>query len=238
MPFLPIAMVSFFKWQPVPSFLLGIVVGLWFTHNLSSYSLGVEKLQKTLYDGVADSGLLIGMLYSVNIFQAAAKQVAPYLQHLLGGVIPTSPTALLIGFCILAPLALFRGPLMIWGSGIALVTILQAMGTFDEMFLFALFLIPPVAMVASACPTQLEVCPWSGISSSIAVASISRGSRAGPPMSPSTCGVARMSSRRSWTWPLPRAVIGDPRRLGTPRRRSRSRRSGPAPAPPAPARRA
>ena len=31
---------------------------------------------------------------------------------------------------------------------------LQAMGTFDEMFLFALFLIPPVAMVASACPTQ------------------------------------------------------------------------------------
>lgn len=153
-PFLPIAMVSFFKWQPVPSFLLGIVVGLWFTHNLSSYSLGVEKLQKTLYDGVADSGLLIGMLYSVNIFQAAAKQVAPYLQHLLGGVIPTSPTALLIGFCILAPLALFRGPLMIWGSGIALVTILQAMGSFDEMFLFALFLIPPVAMVASACPTQ------------------------------------------------------------------------------------
>jgi H+/gluconate symporter-like permease len=153
-PFLPIAMVSFFKWQPVPSFLLGIVLGLWFTHNLSSYSLGVEKLQKTLYDGVADSGLLIGMLYSVNIFQAAAKQVAPYLQHLLGGVIPTSPTAILISFCILAPLALFRGPLMIWGSGIALVTILQAMGTFNEMFLFALFLIPPVAIVACACPTQ------------------------------------------------------------------------------------
>lgn len=153
-PFLPIALVSFFKWQPVPSFLMGIVVGLWFTHNLKSYSLGVEKLQKTLYDGVADSGLLIGMLYSVNIFQAAAKQVAPYLQHLLGGVIPTSPTAIMIGFCVLAPLALFRGPLMIWGSGIALVTILQAMGTFDEMFLFALFLIPPVAMVASACPTQ------------------------------------------------------------------------------------
>ena len=153
-PFLPIVMVSFFKWQPVPSFLLGIIIGLLFTDNLSSYSLGVERLQKTLYDGVADSALLIGMLYSVNIFQAAAKEVAPYLQHLLGNVIPTSPTTVLIGFCILAPLALFRGPLMIWGSGIALVTILQAMGTFDEMFLFALFLIPPVAMVASSCPTQ------------------------------------------------------------------------------------
>ena len=140
--------------QPVPAFLLGIFLGLLLTRNLTSYTLAVEKIQKTLYDGIADSGLLIGMLYSVNIFQAAAKQVSPILQSLLGGVIPTSPMVLLIGFCVLAPLALFRGPLMIWGSGIALLSILQAMGIFNESFLFALFLIPPVAIVASACPTQ------------------------------------------------------------------------------------
>ncbi len=153
-PFLPIIMVSFFKWQPIPSFLLGIFLGLLLTGNMGSYSLAVEKIQKTLYDGIADSGLLIGMLYSVNIFQAAAKQVSPILQNMLGGVIPTTPVVLLIAVCALAPLALFRGPLMIWGSGIALVSILQAMGVFSEMFLFALFLIPPVAIVAGACPTQ------------------------------------------------------------------------------------
>ena len=153
-PFIPIVMVAFFSWQPVPSFLLGIFFGLLLTHNLSTYSLAVEKIQKTLYDGIADSGLLIGMLYSVNIFQAAAKQVAPILQKMMGGIIPSSPTVLLIAFCVLAPLALFRGPLMIWGSGIALVSILQAMNVFSENYLFALFLIPPVAIVASACPTQ------------------------------------------------------------------------------------
>ena len=153
-PFLPIVMVSFFKWPPVPSFLIGIVLGLLFTGNFSSYKLAVEKIQKTLYDGIADSGLLIGMLYSVNIFQAAAKQVAPILQNLLGDIIPTAPMIILIGFCVLAPLALFRGPLMIWGSGIALVSIFQAMGVFPESLLFALFLIPPVAIVACACPTQ------------------------------------------------------------------------------------
>ncbi len=153
-PFVPIIMVSFFKWQPVPSFLLGIFMGLLFTRNLVTYKLAVEKIQKTLYDGIADSGLLIGMLYSVNIFQAAAKQVSPILQSLLGGIIPTTPMVILIAFCVLAPLALFRGPLMIWGSGIALLSIFQAMGVFNEMFLFALFLIPPVAIVASACPTQ------------------------------------------------------------------------------------
>ncbi|KYZ76631.1 citrate transporter [Anaerosporomusa subterranea] len=153
-PFIPIVMVSFFKWQPIPSFLLGIFLGLLLTRNMVSYNLAVEKIQKTLYDGIADSGLLIGMLYSVNIFQAAAKQVSPILQNLMGGIIPTSSVLILIAVCVLAPLALFRGPLMIWGSGIALVSIFQAMGVFSEMFLFALFLIPPVAIVASACPTQ------------------------------------------------------------------------------------
>lgn len=153
-PFIPIIMVSFFKWQPVPSFLLGIFLGLLFTRNMTSYTKAVEKVQKTLYDGVADSGLLIGMLYGVNIFQAAAKQVAPILQNLLGGVIPQSPVVLLIVFCVIAPLALFRGPLMIWGSGIALASILQAMGIFTEPYLFMLFLVPPVAIVASSCPTQ------------------------------------------------------------------------------------
>ncbi|GFH41932.1 citrate transporter [Lactococcus hodotermopsidis] len=153
-PFVPIVTVALLKWQPVPAFLMGIFLGLLLTGNLKNYNLAVAKVQKTLYDGVADSGLLIGMLYSVNIFQAAAKQIAPLLQDLLADFIPNSPVIILIAFCILAPLALFRGPLMIWGSGIALATILQAMGTFDESFLFIIFMIPPVSIVASSCPTQ------------------------------------------------------------------------------------
>jgi Mg2+/citrate symporter len=153
-PFIPILMVAIFKWQPVPAFIMGIFLGLLLTKNLNTYKLAVAKAQKTLYDGVADSGLLIGMLYSVNIFQAAAKQIAPILQDLLGDFIPQSPIILLIGFAIFAPLALFRGPLMIWGSGIALASILQAMGTFDEKFLFIIFMILPVSIVAASCPTQ------------------------------------------------------------------------------------
>ncbi|MGO2940405.1 MAG: hypothetical protein ACTIDA_07785 [Pseudolactococcus laudensis] len=153
-PFIPIIMVAIFKWQPVPAFIMGIFLGLLLTRNLNTYKMAVTKAQKTLYDGVADSGLLIGMLYSVNIFQAAAKQIAPILQDLLGDFIPNSPIILLIAFAVFAPLALFRGPLMIWGSGIALASILQAMGTFDEKFLFIIFMILPVSIVASSCRTQ------------------------------------------------------------------------------------
>lgn len=42
-PFVPIIMVAFFSWQPVPAFLLGIFLGLLFTRNMTSYSKAVEK---------------------------------------------------------------------------------------------------------------------------------------------------------------------------------------------------
>jgi H+/gluconate symporter-like permease len=153
-PFLPILMVAIFKWKPVPAFLIGIFFGLLLTRNMTSYKLAIEKVQKTLYDGIADVGLLIGMLYGVNIFSTAAKQVAPILSELLGGVIPQSAIIILIVFIICAPLGLFRGPLMVFGSGAATLAILQATGFFPESFLFILFLVPPVAIVANSCPTQ------------------------------------------------------------------------------------
>lgn len=153
-PFLPIILVAVFKWASCPAFMLSIILGLILTRNFRSYKGVIEILQKTLYDGVSDCALLIGMLYSIVIFQAAAKQAAPILGGLLGSLIPHTPIILVIAFCILAPLALFRGPLMIFGSGIALLSILQAMNIFSTPFLFALFVIPPVAIVASSCPTQ------------------------------------------------------------------------------------
>ena len=153
-PCIPIILVAVFKWSSCPAFLLSIFVGLLFTRNLKSYKGIVEILQKTLFDGVSDCALLIGMLYSIVIFQAAAKQAAPIINALIGGIIPHTPLILVIIFCIFAPLALFRGPLMIFGAGAALLSILQSMNVFSTPFLFALFVIAPVAIVASSCPTQ------------------------------------------------------------------------------------
>ncbi|GAB2464480.1 citrate transporter [Xylanimonas ulmi] len=153
-PFVPIVMVAIFKWQPVPSFLVGILLGMLLTGNLKSYRRLVDVAQKTLHDGISECGLLIGMLYGIVIFQAAAAQAAPILQHLLGGLIPSNPLVLALAFGVLAPLALFRGPLMIFGSGAATVAILQATGNFENWTMFALFLVMPVAVVANTCPTQ------------------------------------------------------------------------------------
>ena len=153
-PFIPIVMVAVFKWQPVPAFLVGIFFGLLLTGNMRRFRTVVEVAQKTLHDGISECGLLIGMLYGVVIFQGAASKAAPILGDLLGDIIPSNPLVLAIAFGILAPLALFRGPLMIFGSGAATVAILQATGQFSDWTMFGLFLIMPVAIVANTCPTQ------------------------------------------------------------------------------------
>ena len=153
-PFIPILLVAIFKWQPVAAFLVGIFFGLLLTGNMRTFTRVVDVAQKTLHDGIVDCGLLIGMLYGVVIFQGAATQAAPILKQMLGGIIPNSPLVLAIAFGILAPLAIFRGPLMIFGSGAATVAILQSTGMFSNWEMFALFLIMPVAIVANTCPTQ------------------------------------------------------------------------------------
>jgi len=155
-PFVPVVLVAVFKWQAVPSFLVGIFLGLLLTGHMNSWKKLVDISQKTLHDGVADVGLLIGMLYGVNIFQAAAAAAAPVLKSLLGGVVPTNPWVLVIAFAILAPLAIFRGPLMVFGSGGATIAILQAIEPYHShpWILLSLFIVFPVAIVANTCPTQ------------------------------------------------------------------------------------
>lgn len=43
---------------------------------------------------------------------------------------------------------------MVFGSGGATLAILLSLNLFTPKFLFALMMIPPVAMVANTCPTQ------------------------------------------------------------------------------------
>lgn len=169
-PFIPVIMTLITNLAGVQgfsvifTFMVGIFFGLLLTNSLTSYSSAVENIQKTLQKGISDSALLIGMLMFMNAFSKSAGLVAPIISNALGGSLDwvvNSPLILVIAFMILAPLALYRGPMMIWGSGIALVSVLNAVftggdaaltGTFP--LLLVLFYIQPVAVVAQSCPTQ------------------------------------------------------------------------------------
>lgn len=153
-PAIPIALIVGLKWQPIPSLMVAMLVSMLLTKKLQSYKEAVTVIQQTLYDGVADVGLLIGMLFAIVMFAGAAAKVSPILGKIFGPVLPHDPLILAVAFGLFAPLALFRGPLMVFGSGGATLAILLSMNIFSPKFLFALIMIPPVAMVANTCPTQ------------------------------------------------------------------------------------
>ncbi len=146
------------------NFLMGIFFGLLLTGNLKTYKKAVEATQRTLQNGISDVALLIGMLVMMNTFAKAAGLVGPIISAVLGDSlnwITEKPLIIVIAFMILAPLALYRGPLMIWGSGIALTGVISTVltggnpaliGTFP--LLMVLFYTPPVGITATTCPTQ------------------------------------------------------------------------------------
>lgn len=146
------------------NFMVGIFFGLLLTGNLKTYSRAVEMTQKTLQNGISDVALLIGMLLMMNTFSKAAGLISPIISDVLGNSlnwIIESPLIIVLIFMVLAPFALFRGPFMIWGSGIALVSVISAVLTGGDValtgtfaLLLVLFYVQPVGIVASAGPTQ------------------------------------------------------------------------------------
>lgn len=146
------------------TFIVGIFFGLLLTGNLKTYKIALESVQKTLQNAIGDVALLIGMLVAMNTFAKSAGLISPIISTTLGGSldwIATNPQITVFIFMALAPLALFRGPFMIWGSGIALATVVNAVltggnpeltGTFA--LLLVLFYVQPVGITASTGPTQ------------------------------------------------------------------------------------
>lgn len=153
-PIIPVFMAIAFQWQPIPSILLAIFLALLLTKKLFNLKDAVALIQKTLYDGVADVGLLLGMLFTLAMFSSAAGKNAHIFQTLFGAVIPHNPIVIAVALGILAPIALFRGPLMVWGAGSATIAILTGLKIFPPELLFPLLYIPTISMAISTCPTQ------------------------------------------------------------------------------------
>lgn len=146
------------------NFIVGIFFGLLLTGHMKNYKIALETTQKTLQNGISDVALLIGMLLMMNTFSKSAGLISPIISNSLGDSlnwIVDNPLLIVLIFMALVPLAYFRGPMMIWGSGIALASVINAVltggnpeltGTFP--LLFVLFYVQPVGLVANSCPTQ------------------------------------------------------------------------------------
>ena len=137
-PVLPVALNMFFHWDAIPALLLATIIALLLTGQMKSYKGLVAFINKTVSQAINDISGLIIFLMALVLFAGAATMNVPHFKSMIEVILPSSPLVLAIAIGILAPLALFRGPLHVWGAGAATAAVLAATGTFQPIFLLPL----------------------------------------------------------------------------------------------------
>lgn len=153
LPILPVALNIILGWDAVPALFLSIIVALFATGNMKTYTGLIKMINNTAYNAISDIAGLIIMLFVLNMFQAAAVHAMADFNDVFKHIIPDNTLLLTVIMVFLAPLAYFRGPLFLYGAGAATASIFVSTGLFDQYFLYGLLVVPSMVGI-SACITQ------------------------------------------------------------------------------------
>ncbi|MCI6746641.1 MULTISPECIES: C4-dicarboxylate ABC transporter [Erysipelotrichaceae] len=139
-PLIPIILVAFFKIPVCPSFMVGILWILIFTSK--SWDKAMNLLVKSGYDGVTDAGPAVLLMIGIGILFLAVTNanVKTVLDPFLLKVTPTSRAGFIIFFSLLAPLALYRGPMNLFGLGSGIAALIIGLGTLQPQAVMGAFL--------------------------------------------------------------------------------------------------
>ena len=122
-PLIPLALVLFCKWDIISSFIAGITFGVLSAWRRDSVNLLtrsiIEGAQSVIPAVILMMG--IGMLLNAVMHKNISQAIAPLLLTAL----PTTAAGYLLVFTVIAPLALYRGPLSLWGMGSGLVALIK-----------------------------------------------------------------------------------------------------------------
>jgi len=95
----------------------------------------VQRLTRAVIEGFSAiapvAALIIGIGMVVHVVWDPA--VGTYMKPLLKRIMPGTPLAYVLVFTLAAPLALYRGPLNVWGMGIAVGSIMIGTGVLPPM---------------------------------------------------------------------------------------------------------
>ncbi|HEY9787772.1 MAG TPA: hypothetical protein V6D17_20460 [Candidatus Obscuribacterales bacterium] len=124
-PVIPLVLVLFFRWDFISAFIAGITYGVLTTWKANS----ITVLTRSILDGITAVIPAVVLMIGIGMLMNAvmAPQVASSIAPLLKEVIPSRPLPYIITFTLAAPLALYRGPLSLWGMGSGLVQLIKDM---------------------------------------------------------------------------------------------------------------
>ena len=139
-PIIPIVLVAVFKVPVCPAFIAGIIWILIFTSK--SFSKAMNLLVKTCYDGITNSAPAVILMIGIGILYLAVthSMVKEVLNPFLLAVVPQGKIGYIIFFSLLAPLALYRGPMNLFGLGSGIAALVIGLNTLSPLAVMAAFL--------------------------------------------------------------------------------------------------
>lgn len=147
-PIIPVMLNMIFKWDAIPALTLATLIAMWLTGKFKHYKDSIDFLNNTIKRAISDIAGLIMFLMSLEFFTGAASLNAARFRPILAAVLPHDHLILALVMGILAPLALFRGPLHVWGAGAATAAVLYGTGLFNDFFLLPLLYVPTLFAVS------------------------------------------------------------------------------------------
>lgn len=127
MPLVPIVLVFFLKWNAETALLISIIVTVLITRPKEA----IQVLSSSVVEGIKDVAGVVGLMMGIGILLngVSATQTSSLMQPIISAIVPSNPIVYVILFTILSPLALYRGPLNMYGLGSGLAKIMVAAGT-------------------------------------------------------------------------------------------------------------
>ncbi|MCR4628360.1 MAG: transporter [Clostridium sp.] len=127
MPLLPVLLVFLFKMNANVALLISILV----TSLITKPSETVQVISGSVVEGIKDVAGVIALMMGIGILLngVAAKATSALMQPVIGAILPSDKIVYVILFTVLSPLALYRGPLNMYGLGSGLANIFLQAGS-------------------------------------------------------------------------------------------------------------
>lgn len=125
MPIFPVLLVFIFKMDANVALLISIILTALITKPMEA----VQVISSSVIEGIKDIAGVIALMMGIGILLngVAAQATSALMQPVIAAILPSNKFVYIILFTILSPLALYRGPLNMYGLGSGLANIfLQA----------------------------------------------------------------------------------------------------------------
>ncbi|MEC0093202.1 citrate transporter [Paenibacillus macquariensis] len=145
-PLVPVILVFAFKLDIVPAVIIGAIV----TIILTLPKRPIHVLSSALVEGIQDIAGALALMIGIGILlnSVMAPQVASLISPLIESVLPSSPWTYVIFFTLLSPLAIYRGPLNVWGLGSGIAALFVTAGMTPIAAMLALRVVSNVQAVS------------------------------------------------------------------------------------------